>query len=208
LEKVKDRIKPDTLLVLDISDINPEASGCREDGILGACPLYSDSYCVSYGFPAVAGLPNYAQQLYLLVVKGLGSKPLMLLTTEPLRRNRAVLTRVAKMYFRRWKIEESIRFVKQSFDLENIRLLRYQSIRNMLALLFLVFFFLCVMLDLNQKFKIMTGHILACSKRVFGIPQFTYYALGDGIRLIFVRSPVKPFYAIATTQNDQQLRLF
>jgi len=123
--------------------------------------------------------------------KGLGEKPLMLLITEPLRRNRQVLRQVGKMYFKRWKIEESIWFVKQGFDLENVRLLRYQGIRNLLVLLLLVFLFLSVALDHNQKYKILYGHILACSKRVFGILVLTFYARSDGIRLIFIRSPLK-----------------
>lgn len=59
--------------------------------------------------------------------------------------------------------------------MENIRLLRYQSIRNLLALLLLTFFFMSVVLNLNQKLKIMAGHIFICSKRVFGIPEFTFY---------------------------------
>lgn len=96
----------------------------------------------------------------------------MLLTTEPLRRNRQILHQIGKMYFKRWKIEKSIRFVKQCFDLENVRLLRYQIILNLVVLLLLVFLFLSVALDYNQKYKILCGHILACSKRVFGIPVF------------------------------------
>ncbi len=165
------------------------------------------SYYVSYGYRPVK-LPGYTQQLYLLVVKGLGEKPLMLLTTEQLRLNRSVLTTLAKMYFKRWKIEETIRFVKQGFDLENVRLMRYRSLRNLLALLLLVFWFLNDVLELNQKLKIMAGHILTCSKRVFGIPEFTFYALGDGIRAIFVRSPCSITNLIKNTQNSKQLALF
>lgn len=165
------------------------------------------SYSITYGYLPVR-LPIHKQQLYLLVIKGFGEKPLMLLTTEPLRRNRAVLRQVAKMYFKRWRIEETIRFIKQNFDLENIRLLRYQSIRNLLALLLLTFFFMSVVLNLNLKFKIMAGHIFTCSKRVFGIPDFTFYALSDGISFIFVRSPAEPFFTIQTMHFEKQLPLF
>jgi hypothetical protein len=165
------------------------------------------SYCVSYGYRRVK-LPGHTQQLYLLVVKGLGEKPLMLLTTEQLKPNRSVLTTFARMYFKRWKIEETIRFVKQGFDLENVRLLRFRSLRNLLALLLLVFWFLNDILDLNQKLKIMTGHILSCSKRVFGIPEFTFYALGDGIRAVFARSPCSIANLIKNTQNSKQLAFF
>jgi len=62
------------------------------------------------------------------VVKGFGETPLMLLTTEPLRRKRAALWKIASSYFRRWGIEETIRYVKQSYGLEDVRVLRYTSL--------------------------------------------------------------------------------
>jgi hypothetical protein len=37
----------------------------------------------------------------------------------------------------------------------------------------------------------MAGHVLKCAKRVFGIPDFKYYALGDGLSNIFSRYPGK-----------------
>ena len=37
----------------------------------------------------------------------------------------------------------------------------------------------------------MAGHVLKQAKRVFGVPDFKYYALGDGLSDIFKRSPGK-----------------
>ena len=37
----------------------------------------------------------------------------------------------------------------------------------------------------------MAGHILKSAKRVSGIPDFKYYALGDGLSNIFSRYPGK-----------------
>jgi hypothetical protein len=37
----------------------------------------------------------------------------------------------------------------------------------------------------------MAGHVLKYAKRVFGIPDFKYYALGDGLGNIFSRYPGK-----------------
>ena len=70
-------------------------------------------------------------------------------------------------------------------------MLKYVRLRNMMALLLAVFYFLAVVLDTNQKLRIMTGHLLKQAKRVFGIPDFKYYALGDGISALFRRSPGK-----------------
>ncbi|MCP4052634.1 MAG: transposase [Mesoflavibacter sp.] len=147
-------------------------------------------YHISYGYMAVK-LPGYKDQLYMLVVTGFGVKPMMLLTTEPLRKNRKVLYRLLGYYIKRWSIEETIRFIKQTYDLENIRVLKYERLRNMMSLLLAVFYFISVKLDTDQKLKIMTGHVLKQAKRIFGVPDFKYYALGDGLSSIFKRSPGK-----------------
>jgi len=136
-------------------------------------------------------LPNHDRPLWMLVVRGYGEKPMMLLTTRPLRRNRKILWRVLRSYIKRWDIEQSIRFVKQCYDVENIRLLNYSRLRNMMGLLLAVFYFMAVKLDTSAKLTIMSGYVLKAAKRVFGIPDFKYYAMSDGLRAIFTRSPGK-----------------
>jgi len=61
----------------------------------------------------------------------------------------------------------------------------------MMALLLAAFYFVAVILDRTQKLTVMAGHILGNAKRVFGIPDFKYYALGDGLRNIFSQYPGK-----------------
>lgn len=61
----------------------------------------------------------------------------------------------------------------------------------MTALLLAVFYFVAIILDQTQKLTVMAGHILKYAKRVFGIPYFKYYALGDGLSNIFTRYPEK-----------------
>lgn len=148
------------------------------------------TYHLHFGYRPVR-LPGHARKLWMLVVKGYGKKPLMLLTTQPLRRNREVLWKILRSYIKRWSIEETIRFVKQCYDLENIRLLSYQRLRNMMGLLLAVFYFMAVKLDMNAKLTIMSGYILKAAKRVFGVPDFKFYAMSDGIKSLFNRSPVK-----------------
>ena len=63
----------------------------------------------------------------------------------------------------------------------------------MMALLLAVFYFVAIILDQSQKLSIMAGHVLKCAKRVFGIPDFKYYALGDGLSNIFSRFPGRLF---------------
>ena len=118
---------------------------------------------------------------------------MMLLTTIQPKSIHKDLFRVIKAYLKRWSIEDTIRFVKQTYDLENIRVLKYVRLRNMMALLLAVFYFVAVILDQSQKLTVMTGHVLKIAKRVFGIPNFKYYAIGDGISNIFKRFPGKIF---------------
>ncbi len=159
---------------------------------------------ISFGFRRVM-LPGRKEQLYLLVVNGFGEQPLMLLTTEPLRRNRKVLWRMVRAYLKRWSIEETIRFIKQSYDLENVRVLNYPGLQNLMPLLTAVIYFTAVVLDTQQKLKIMAGYVLRAAKRIFGIPDFKYYALADGLYNIFKRHPGRP--TLRKTFDDGQLSL-
>ena len=145
---------------------------------------------IQYGFLPVK-LPGFKVPLTMVVVKGFDVKPMMLLTTIHPKSCQKDLFRVIRAYLKRWSIEDTIRFIKQTYDLENIRVLKYARLRNMMALLLAVFYFVAVILDQGQKLVIMTGHVLKIAKRVFGIPNFKYYAIGDGLSNIFKRFPGK-----------------
>ena len=146
---------------------------------------------VEFGYRKVR-LPGSKKQLYLVVVKGLGEHPLMLLTTEVMKKNRSTLWFVIGSYLTRWKIEETIRYIKTCYNLEDIRLLRYLALKNMMSLLLGAIYFNAVRLGTKIKLIVLARHVLVASKRLFGIPDFRYYALSDGIRSILTRSPGSP----------------
>jgi len=145
-------------------------------------------YHVEFGFRKVS-FPGREEALGLIVVKGFGAEPMMLLTTEPVRRSRKVLWRLVRAYMRRWAIEETIRFIKQIYDIEDVRVLGYRSLKNLMAIVVAVAYFAAVVLDTGAKLKVMAGHVLRAAKRVFGIPDFHYYAIADGLMSIFMRYP-------------------
>lgn len=64
---------------------------------------------------------HYERQLLLVVVKRFGQEPLMLLTTKPLRRKGSVVWWIVQAYIARWRIEETIRFIKDSYELNEKR---------------------------------------------------------------------------------------
>jgi hypothetical protein len=127
-------------------------------------------------------LPDRKEELTLVVVKGFGEEPLMLLTNLALRRSRKSVWHVVQSYITRWRIEDVIRFVKQSYRLEDMRCLTYHRLQALMALVTAAAFFAAVYLGLRMKLRVLAGHVLRASKRVFGIPDFRLYALADGIR--------------------------
>lgn len=145
-------------------------------------------YHIEFGYRNVK-FPGRGEALGLLVVRGFGQEPMMLLTTEPLRKKRKVLWRLVRAYIRRWAIEETIRYIKQSYELEDVRVLNYRSLQNIMPLVCAVAYFAAVLLDTASKLKVMAGHLLKTAKRVFGIPEFHYYCIADGLTSIFMRYP-------------------
>ena len=144
---------------------------------------------LDYGFRPVR-LPEHPDvPLWLVVVRGLGEKPMMLLTNLSLCKNRKVLWWVVSAYLSRWRIEEAIRFIKQSDDFEDIRVLSYERLRNMAVLVNAGAFFTAVVLGTRIKLEILATHLLKAAKRLFGIPDFRLCARADGIREVRARSP-------------------
>jgi len=179
------------------------AYGCRlpyENTIVRLMEGKEVRFHIRYGSMPVC-LPGFNNQLTMVVVKGLSGQPMMLLTSIRINSPKD-LWFVILAYLKRWSIEETIRFVKQTYDLENIRVLKYIRLQNMMAVLLAVFYFVSVILDQSQKLTVMAGHVLKCAKRVFGIPDFKYYALGDGLSNIFSRYPGKLIKYIEADRNQ------
>ena len=61
-------------------------------------------------------------------------EPIFLLTNALEEPNSKDLLWVIKAYFTRWRVEEAIRFIKQSYNIEDIRVRSYNALRNMTAL--------------------------------------------------------------------------
>lgn len=79
----------------------------------------------------------------------------MLLTTEPLRRSFKCLWRWIRAYIRRWSVEETIRYVKTCYELENVRVLNYQGLQNLMPLVLAAMYFAACVLDHDQRLCIM-----------------------------------------------------
>ena len=148
-------------------------------------------YALRYGAEPFR-LPGREEQLLLVVVAGFGQEPLLLLTNLCGVRDSQSLWWIAQIYLTRWKIEETFRFVKQSYPLEDIRVMRYQRLKNLVLLMTAAAYFATAFLGQKLKLKILCEKLLIISQRFFGIPPFRFYALADGIHNILSRSSPSP----------------
>lgn len=146
---------------------------------------------LQFGFRKVH-LPGHPEPLNLLVIHGFGAQPLMLLTNEPLTQSFKCLWRMVRAYLKRWSIEETIRYTKTCYDLENVRVLNYRSLQNLMPLVLAAMYFAACVLDHDVRLRVMAGFVEHAAKRVFGIPDFKYYALADGLCAILTRHPGAP----------------
>ena len=118
-----------------------------------------------------------ARELIMVVVKGFGQEPMMLLTTLIDKTPEEIL----EIYLTRWKCEESFRFMKQTYHLEDVRVRSYQGLKNIACLVLAVFYFVSIELGKKLKLNILLQKIFAKAKRFFKIPAFKHYAIADGI---------------------------
>jgi hypothetical protein len=127
-------------------------------------------------------LPGKEHPLFFVVVKGFGKEPMMLLTSCPVNiRTKESIWRIVEIYLTRWKCDESFRYIKQCYNLEDIRVRSYIGIRNTVALILAVSYFAAVYLGDNLKLKMLIERIYLVSKRFFGVPSFFNYAIADGL---------------------------
>jgi hypothetical protein len=132
-------------------------------------------------------LPGHEEQLYLVVVRGFGEVPLMLLTDVGVRPSRQSQWNIVCGYLTRWLVEESIRFIKQSYQMEDVRVLDYERLKNLVALVLAAVYFSAVWLGETLKLSILARRVAQVAKRFFGVPAFHYYALADGISVLLSR---------------------
>lgn len=131
----------------------------------------------------------------------------MMLITNLKSDDKRLCTAVCKVYLMRWRIEEYFKFKKQSFDFENLRVQSLKSIRNLDMLLTIAIGYVAELSGKSENIRL-RAEIIEVSKRLFGAPNFVYYAVADGIFEILkaVRSGIGRFFSLP--DNDGQLSLF
>jgi hypothetical protein len=150
------------------------------------------TYDLRYGVEQIR-LVGRPEQLCLVVVAGFGEEPMLLLTNAlDGARDSQSLWWIARIYLTRWTIEETFRFIKQSYNLEDIRVMKYQRLKNLVVLVTAAAYFAATFLGQKMKLRILCEKLLIISQRFFGIPPFRFYALADGIKNVLAQSSPGP----------------
>ncbi|MCD6326763.1 hypothetical protein J7M28_04310, partial [bacterium] len=138
-------------------------------------------------------LPLMKGQLRLVKVQFKRGGTLLLLTNVEIKPTLKGVLWVVMAYVARWRVEEMIRFIKQSYKLEDIRLRSYSGLRNMTALVMACASFVSLQLGLQAKLQIFMRKLLCDSQRVGDIiKNFRYYAIADGLKET-LRSSANPW---------------
>jgi hypothetical protein len=129
---------------------------------------------LQFGFVRNVRLPIYAagsrrsRQIggtwySLVIARGATKEPLVILTTAKVMTSEDA-GRVVDMYLERWGVEEANRFVKQGFDLENVRALTWTGLKRMVQIVYLAYGFLALLVCGPRK----QVEYLAASFKAFG----------------------------------------
>jgi hypothetical protein len=144
-------------------------------------------YQIEFGAMEVRHPDHPEVPLRMVVIKDFGEKPMMMLTTLAAGTSRQSLWQAVEGYLSRWHVEDAIRYIKQSYNLKDIRLLDYTRLKNMMAILLTAVFFASVWLGESLRRKILVRNITHVSKCLFGVVEFHYYAIADGLSYLFNR---------------------
>lgn len=136
---------------------------------------------IEYGAEKIH-LNGIKETLIALVVKGFGENPMVLITNQQLSLYDAnQCYKILDNYLTRWKCDETYRYVKQAYNLEDVRVRKIIAIKNTVALVMAVAYFAMIYMGASLKLKIMKEKIFVLAKRFFAIPVFFCYSMADGI---------------------------
>jgi hypothetical protein len=133
-------------------------------------------------------LPDHPKvKLNLVICRGLGKEPLLLLTNLDSEDSRLCVT-ITKVYLMRWRIEEYYRFKKQCFNFEKFMVRSLKSIRNLDLLLSIAIGYIGILSEKIQE-SIQVTEIIEAANRLNSLSKskckFTFYTIALGLFEIF-----------------------
>jgi hypothetical protein len=160
---------------------------------------YSETKTIRAGSLEVRLSRRRDDVLWLVVVRGFGEKPIYLLTNVgpcPTQGDHAKW--IADIYVTRWRCEEVFRFMKQTYQLEDVRVRSYVGLRNTYVLVHAVGYFVSVVIGSGARLRFLYRTICEKAQRFFEIARFYHYAVADGIHHVLFASASPPHVSAAT----------
>lgn len=148
-----------------------------------------------------------AKELVLTVVYGFGEEPMLLLSNLNMQEKKKLCHIIAKVYLLRWRIEEYFKFKKQQFELEDLRVMSLQSIRSLNFFATLAAGYISLTSSIHRE-SIFLEELKECSKRIYGVPRFIFYALGYAINRVLGMSRTGIQAFLTKKVKSQQMNLF
>lgn len=154
---------------------------------------YAETKRIGVGALEVRLSKRREEALWLVVVRGFGEKPILLLTNVAPSSTRGDYAKwIAEIYVTRWRCEEVFRYIKQSYRLEDVRVRSYVGLRNTVVLVHAVAYFVSVVIGTDARLRFLFRTLCEKAQRFFEIAQFYHYAVADGIRHVLFASASSP----------------
>lgn len=107
----------------------------------------------------------------------------------------------------RWRIEEYFKFKKQQFNLEDFRVMSLKSIRNLNLFATLAAGYIGLTTAVHKD-SVFLMELKECSKRIYDVPKFVFYALGYAMERVLSMSRSGINGWLAKKVKSQQINLF
>lgn len=132
----------------------------------------------------------------LILVYGLGEKPMMLVTNEIIQGKEDVI-RIVRIYMSRWRVEEYFRFKKQHFGFENFRVRSLTSINNLNQLLTYSIGLIGLLVE-KKSTNLLPRRLIRNARALRTDVSFYYYQLAEGIQstLAYAKEGVQRWFKI------------
>ena len=144
--------------------------------------------------------------LNMVVCNGFGNDPMMLITNLKSDDNRLAVA-ITKVYLLRWRIEEFHGFKKQQFNFEDFRVRSLKSIRNLDMFLTIAIGYIGMMSERADE-KPVVMKLIHISKRIYKVPKFKFYAIADGLFVVFAKCKNGISDMLRKKPKNPQLSLF
>lgn len=117
--------------------------------------------------------------------------PMYLITNKKCS-NRESAKLIYEKYLQRWGIETLIRTLKEEYNIEDVRLLKYKGIKNMISLaLFCLFMISKIVYSIGHNTFLLKNYLVDKGMRIKKMGVFLYHAVSQGISSVVMANNKK-----------------